>query len=127
MPRDSSAHSSKSRRDSNEFISVREAAIRLGVFPSKIYRMPREGDGPFRIFNHDRHVLVERTDFERYLVQQAGPPVASDALSVPTTPRVSPSEDESGSRSAPAPSITSSGQRPLILPPRRPFVVIYMA
>jgi excisionase family DNA binding protein len=110
--------------ESNDFISVREAARRLGVSTNKIYRMSRDGSGPFRILNHDRHVLIERVDFERYLSERSP---ASGERTASVTHRESLSDDQGASNPVDPTTTVGCGQRELVMPARRPFVVIYMA
>jgi excisionase family DNA binding protein len=103
-----------------EFMSVREAAEKLGFVPAKVYRMDRD-DGPFRITKVGRRVLVDRRDFERYLSQRATPTMVLD----PSAP--SATNSKAGQAEIVPASRESCGQREFILPAPRYYVAMFMS
>jgi hypothetical protein len=117
------------RHSNEDFISVHEAASRLGVSTSKIYRMPREHCGLFRIINFKRRVLVNRIDFERHLSTQSNSTTAQAPRHVSFTGSEN-AHDVHLTQVAPtsgANSHTGCGQRDLVIPVGGPSIVFYMA
>lgn len=106
-----------------EFLSVREAAMCLGVSASTVYRLDRE-HGPFRIEKRRGRVLVDRKDFDRHTAINSNQEQSTIATEVPEP---TPVTFQGSSVEQPATSAVShgTGQRELILPHRGPFVVIY--
>lgn len=65
----------------NPRITVKEAARRLNVSPSKIYRMDRT-DGPFPIAKIGWHVFIELAGFESFLAGNLCQPSSDSELPV---------------------------------------------
>lgn len=99
-----------------EFMSVRRAADILRVSTSKLYRMKRNSDSPFRVTKRGRRVLVDRVDFERHLAEQSTLTNAADSHGTAIASRESVDENRAASIPEVAPASANCGQRDFISP-----------
>lgn len=141
-------------RAQTPLLSIREAARKLGKSTSTVYRLDRVG-GPFRFVLEGRRVFIDAESFEAYRMNTYENSVAiaiEDNLKVAPTedtgmePPQQPMTGNQGDHPAqvtehylatppdavqeegPRAGVSElqhSGQRELILPPRRPFVMFY--
>jgi excisionase family DNA binding protein len=110
--------------DHTEFMSVREAAQSLGITAAKVYKMDRV-NGPFRISKRGRRVLIDRRDFDRYLGERFTLKQPADS-SISTVTQKKPAGENHIPIPNTRPESAGCGQRDLVFPGIRPFVVIYM-
>ena len=116
-----------------DLMTVTEAAGALSVSRRTVYRFDRE-NGPFKIIKQGRRVLIDRCTFHEYLSGRSVrtvDPVLEEPLAI-EGPQ-SPDNREHRARTAtaaPAPKShrehTGCGQRELVMPYRRPTVVLYI-
>jgi excisionase family DNA binding protein len=121
-------------------ITVKEAAQRLGISTSTVYRVDRH-HGPFSFIVDGRWIFIDRTSFESYLANSRGIPASDNRQDAPDQPKpvddVGPQSEIGESQvepfknlplSALTPTSRSGGQRELIITDRRgPFVVLYVS
>jgi excisionase family DNA binding protein len=122
-------------------INVTEAAQRLGVSKSTVYRIVRK-NGPFRFVADGRRIFIDRTSFEAHLtntlVCEAEPSLQADDDPIFCPQEVDAERTDIETREAPAaatqpapasdpaPQVTWCGPREPIIPRRnRPFAIFY--
>lgn len=121
-------------------ISVTEAAQRLGVSKSTVYRIDRK-NGPFRFVAEGRRIFIDLASFEIQLTSTQGsepePPLQTDGgqhicpqerdaegadLETREAPTVAP---QAAPTSDPVSLVTWCGPRERIIPKRGPAFVVY--
>ena len=133
-------HSDGSQGSQPNLITVKDAARRLGVSKSTVYRFDRE-DGPFRFIVNGRPIFIENDSFETYLANtgrnRAEPDTAADDVPPDCPQEEQPERTDSRTDAMPVdpprPSpfrdvphaISSSGQRENILPRRNVAGFLY--
>lgn len=133
-------HSDGSQGSQPNLITVKDAARRLGVSKSTVYRFDRE-DGPFRFIVNGRPIFIENDSFETYLANTGRNRAELDTAADDVLPE-GPQEDQPeqsdprmgempSMASTPTPpvdvarSISSSGQRENILPRRDALAMFF--
>ena len=125
--------------EDHPMLTVKEAAQKLGVSRSAIYRIDRQ-HGPFRIIKSNRRVFIDAQDLARYLTARdpaADPENDTPSEPMDTAPLTSEREQEIAVNSVPgnihakpaAPvgrgAAGNGAQRELPIPERRPLIVFY--
>jgi excisionase family DNA binding protein len=131
----------EARSDQALRISVKEAAQRLGVSKSTVYRIDRK-NGPFRFVNDGRRIFIELASLENHMgvaaVSEPEPPLLTDGgqalcpherdavgteLETREAPVLAP---QAAPITAPASLVTWCGPREPFIPRRGgPFVIFY--
>jgi excisionase family DNA binding protein len=112
-------------------VSVKDAAMKLGVSRSTVYRMNR-AHGPLRFVRRGRRVFIDVLEFNRYIQSQ------EHSHKLYRTSDQEPQRSISGGSSAKATELlhapdnktvrNGSGQRELVIPERLgPSVVLFLA
>jgi hypothetical protein len=124
-------HPAASHRSQPNLITVKDAARRLGVSKSTVYRIDRN-DGPFRFVVDSRRIFIESASFETFLANTGRNGTESELTANDVSidsiqgeqPERTPSQIDAMPVEPPRPSpfrdvphtISSSGQRENILP-----------